>query len=90
MRRDRIGDQLGDLPGLGPASAAMLREAGIETVAELRALGAPAAYARIRFAAQRGATLNLLWGLHAALAGMDWRSIDAETKARLRREAGML
>jgi DNA transformation protein and related proteins len=78
------------LPGLGPVSASMLREAGIETEDDLRAIGAAAAFARVRFHLPGRVSLNLLWGLHAALEGVDWRHIDAETKARLRREAGRM
>jgi DNA transformation protein and related proteins len=79
--------RLVDLPNLGPQSAVLLREAGIETETELRALGAAAAYARVRFLCPNRASLNLLWALHGAIEGVDWRTLNAETKARLQHEA---
>ncbi len=79
---------LHDLPGLGPKSAAWLSEVGIDTEAALRSLGAVAAYRRVKHWNPRLASLNLLYALHAALNGLHWRAVDAETKARLRAEAG--
>ncbi len=75
------------LRSLGPKSAAWLKEIGIETEAELRATGAAAAYRRLKAWNPKGITLNMLWALHAALADIHWKAIDAETKARLKREA---
>jgi DNA transformation protein len=77
------------LRNIGPASAKMLREAGITSEAELRASGAAAAFAQVKFLFPRHATLHLLWALHGALADLDWRALDAETKLRLEREAGL-
>ena len=47
-RRDET--PAGALRNLGPKSAVMLREAGISTIEELRALGAVKAYARVKCA----------------------------------------
>lgn len=75
------------LPGLGPKSVLWLREVGIETEAELRSVGAVAAYRRLKHWNPRLVSLNALYGLHAALNGLHWRAVDEETKARLRAEA---
>jgi DNA transformation protein and related proteins len=72
---------------LGPKSKAWLKEIGVETDGDLRALGAVEAYRRLKEHNPK-VTLNMLWGLHAALEGGSWRDIDAETKARLTRAAG--
>lgn len=77
------------LPNLGPKTAARLAEVGIATEADLRALGAPAAYARLKHAFPRETSLNALWALHGALTGVPWTALDAATKARLKREAGL-
>jgi DNA transformation protein len=77
------------LPGIGPISAGWLREVGIETEADLRAVGAAAAYRRLKHWAPKRVSLNALWGLYSALTGVPWNQIDAETKARLREEAGL-
>jgi DNA transformation protein and related proteins len=80
---------LSGLRNLGPASARMLTEAGIETAEELQALGAAKAFMRVKFVFGRHATLHLLWALHGALAGEDWRALSPETRERLKREAGL-
>jgi len=76
------------LKGLGPKTAAWLEEVGISTVGELRAVGAAGAYRRLRHRDPRGASLNALWALHGALAGIHWTHVDPETKARLLAEVG--
>lgn len=75
------------LPGIGPKSAEWLREVGIETVEALREIGAVAAYRRLQHRDPKRVSLNALYGLHAALEGIPWHAVDAETKARLRAEA---
>jgi len=76
------------LRNLGPVSRRWLAEAGIETEAELRALGAVAAWQRVKFMFGRQVSLNLLYALEATIAGCDWRALPPETKARLQAEAG--
>jgi DNA transformation protein len=79
---------VGRLAGLGPKSEAWLREVGINSEEELRAIGAVAAYRRLKHWNPRLVSLNALYALHAALNGLHWRLVDDETKARLRAEAG--
>jgi DNA transformation protein len=81
-------DSPASLPGLGPKTAAWLAEVGITTVAELRQVGAVAAYARLKHRDPKQVSRNALWGLYAALNGMRWTDISAEVKARLLSEAG--
>jgi DNA transformation protein and related proteins len=78
------------LRNIGPASAVMLREAGITSEDKLRELGAAAAFVQVKFLYPRHTTLHLLWALHGALEGIDWRALDAADKARLKREAGLI
>lgn len=59
---------LADLPNLGPKSAQMLARAGITTLHQLRELGAVADYVAANRAGGN-VSLNLLWGLEAALLG---------------------
>jgi DNA transformation protein len=77
----RITD-IAALPHLGPASRAMLAGAGIVDVPQLRRLGAVAAFARVRARSPR-ASLNLLWALHGALTGVDWRQVAREDRTTL-------
>jgi DNA transformation protein and related proteins len=74
--------QLSALPGLGPKSTAMLRAAGIHTVADLQALGSVAAYVAVKRVTPH-ATLNLLWALEGALTGMGWQQVAAEHRTGL-------
>lgn len=79
---------LEDLPGLGPKTVAWLRDVGINSEADLRALGAVAVYRRLKHWNPKRVSRNALWGLHAALLGIPWTSIDAATKRHLLEQAG--
>jgi DNA transformation protein and related proteins len=73
---------LDDLPNLGPRSREMLVAAGIRSVAQLRALGAVAAFAQVRRVDPR-ASLNLLWALEGALSGLPWQAVAREHRTSL-------
>lgn len=73
---------MSELPGLGPASAAMLRTAGIRSVRQLKHLGAVRAFQRVQ-AAGRRPSLNLLWALEGALTGRPWREVARLERTRL-------
>lgn len=73
---------LSAVPNLGPKSAQMLAAAGVTTLAELRTLGAVAAYLRVRRAEPK-ASLNLLWALEGAVIGMPWQQVAREHRTRL-------
>jgi hypothetical protein len=70
------------LRNLGPASARMLAEAGITSLAALRKLGAVRAWQRVRARHPR-ASLNLLWALEGALTSRDWQAIARTERTRL-------
>lgn len=70
------------LPGLGPKSREMLAAAGITGLAQLRRLGAVAAYVRVRKSSPR-ASLNLLWALEGALSGTPWQVVAREHRTSL-------
>lgn len=73
---------LAALPNLGVRSASMLDAAGIHSEAELRALGAVAAYARVKRSGARPG-LNLLWALEGALSGIPWQIVAREHRTSL-------
>lgn len=70
------------LQGLGPKSIAMLREAGIGSLARLREVGAVEAYVMVKRAGCRP-SLNLLWGLESVLSGEHWRDVAKKHRASL-------
>lgn len=80
---------LASLPNLGPASARWLVGAGIGTVAELRRVGAVAAFNRVAVREGRAATANLLYALYAALEDKHWTEVTQAEKAHLRHAAGL-
>ncbi len=71
-----------DLEGLGPKSEEMLARAGITTVEELQEIGAVVAFVRAR-RADPGVSLNLLWGLEAALSGLPWQEVARKYRTSL-------
>jgi DNA transformation protein len=71
------------LRNLGPKSAMMLAEAGIQTVDELRAIGPARAYARVIANRKRGASLNLLWSMAAGLDDRGWQDVSEAEKDSL-------
>ena len=83
------GRSIDSLRNLGPASAAWLREAGVETVEDLERLGAVVAYRLVK-RRQPKASLNFLWALAAGLDDLDWRELSAGRKASLKAELGGL
>lgn len=89
MRRRRDGgppradDPVGTLSGIGPHTIQALAHIGVATIGQLRKLGAVEAFARLRFAHGKGVTLNMLYGIDAALAGIDWRLIAPARKKAL-------
>lgn len=76
---------LEQLPNLGPKSSQWMREAGIKSLEQLRAIGPVLAY-RIVKNIQPQASLNLLWALAAGLEGIDWRELPADYKQRLKQQ----
>jgi DNA transformation protein len=73
---------IASLPNLGPKSKEMMAAANITTVAQLRKLGAVAAYARVKQINAR-ASLNLLWALEGALTGLPWQVVAREHRTSL-------
>lgn len=73
---------LADLRNLGPKSQQALAKVGVVSVAQLRRLGAVAAYAKAK---RSGAniSLNLLWALEGALSGLPWQEVAREHRTSL-------
>lgn len=73
---------IADLPNFGPKSKTMLAKAGIDTVEQLRNLGAVRAYLQVK---RNGgnASLNLLWAMEGALTGQHWQHVARHDRLRL-------
>jgi len=75
--------RLRDLPGLGLKSEAMLQRVGIETVAQLRELGAVQAYMKVQRSSHKPPGMNLLYALVGAIEGVHWQTVAREQKSAL-------
>ena len=82
--RDRTVDEL---KNLGPVTARLLHEVGIETERQLRQVGAVAAYRRLKHLAPRQITLVCLYALQGALTDTHWNELPGLLKEELRRQA---
>ena len=72
------------IPNLGRIAARQLAEVGIKTEAELRAVGAAAAFARLRQHFGRGINFNYLYALAGALKGIAWEQMPENERLDLR------
>ena len=75
------------LSGLGPVTEGRLREAGIETLQDLKAIGAVEAYRRLKFMMPKQVSLNALYALEAVLRDCHWLHLPADVKSALQEEA---
>lgn len=83
VRKDDIGEAM----NVGPTVAAALREVGIATVADLRAIGALATWERLRRLRPRLGTARTLVQLEGAARGVRVGQLPATDREQLRRFA---
>lgn len=77
-------DGIGSLPNLGSYMTRCLAEIDVHSAGDLRSLGAVEAYARLKFRFGREMSLNALWAMDAALAGIHWQHVSEGRKAVLK------
>lgn len=65
----------------------MLAEIDVFNESDLRAIGAVQAYRRLKFRFGRQVSLLALYTMEAALLDRDWRSLNAQEKERLQKDA---
>ena len=70
------------LRNIGPKSMAWLRQTGVRTLEDLKAVGALAAYVRVKRAGFRP-SLNLLYALEGAILDCHWQDIPEARRAEL-------
>ena len=71
---------------MGPKSREWLASVGIHTLDDVARLGVVETYKRVRAAHPDKVSLNLLWGLQAALLEIPWQELPEDIKAQLRRQ----
>lgn len=72
------------LPNLGAVMVRKLKEAGIETPEQLRAMGAKQAWRQIRALADPGICLSALQALEGAVRGVRWHDLPPEAKQEMK------
>jgi hypothetical protein len=70
------------LRNIGPKSAAQLRQVGVRTLDDLRALGSLEAFVKLKRAGFKP-SLNLLYALEGALLDCHWQQIPEERRSDL-------
>lgn len=75
-----------DLKNLGDRSGELLAAVGIETEADLRELGAVAAYTKVKAAFPRHVTLSMLDALQGALMDLPMKELPTWLREELRRQ----
>jgi len=77
--------KIAGIRNLGPTSAQWLRAIGVETRAELAALGSVNAYHLLKLQGYP-VSLNLVYAIEAALLDIHWTHLPPELKASLREQ----
>jgi DNA transformation protein len=80
---------LEEAPNLGKVMAQKLKSVGINTLEELKMIGAEQAFMRTR-AVDPGACINSLMALEEAIQGMRWHDLPPERKEELKAFKKML
>lgn len=79
---------IAQMRNLGPAMQSWLADVDIHNAAELRQIGPVPAYQRLKFRFGKNVNILALYAMHASLLDIDWRDIDAATKAQLKSALG--
>jgi hypothetical protein len=73
------------MKSLGPKSTEWLASVGVFSLDDVARLGVIETYKLVKAAYPEKVTLNMLWGLQAALLGIRWDELPPDFKAELRR-----
>ena len=74
------------MKNIGPRSRQWLAEVGIYTIDDLRRAGSITTYKMLKERYPRKVSLNLLWGLEAAIRDVDWRELTETNKEELKKK----
>lgn len=77
---------IASLRNLGPKTGTWLIEAGVETVGDLRRLGAVEVFRRLKMMRSRQVSLNALWAMQAGLMDLPWTALPPAIKEQLRQQ----
>lgn len=74
------------MKNMGPKSREWLASIGINTLDDVAALGVVETYKRVKAVYPERVSLNLLYGLQAALLDIPWNELPSDIKAELRKQ----
>lgn len=74
------------MKNIGPKSSEWLASVGVHTLDDVAAIGVIEAYKRVKAAYPDKVSLNLLYGLQAALLDLPWNEMPPDIKAELKRQ----
>ena len=75
------------MKNLGPKSSEWLASIGVYSLEDVARLGVVETYKRVKAVYPEKVTLNMLWGLQAALMDIPWYELPPDIKEQLRKEA---
>jgi len=73
---------------IGPKSSEWLASVGIHTLEDVAKLGVVETYLRVKAAYPEKVSLNMLYGLQAALLDIPWSELPQDIKNELKRQVG--
>ena len=74
------------MKNLGPKSSGWLAAVGVHSLEDVASLGVVETYKRVKAAYPEKVTLNMLWGLQAALLDIRWDELPPDIKSELRKQ----
>ena len=74
------------MKNIGPKSSEWLASVGVHTLDDVARLGVVETYKRVKAVFPEKVTLNMLWGLQAALLDIPWNELPPDIKRELRKQ----
>lgn len=74
------------MKNLGPKSRLWLESIGVYTLEDVATIGVVETYKRVKMAYPEKVSLNMLYGLQAALMDINWKDLPLDIKEDLKRQ----
>lgn len=74
------------MKNMGPKSSEWLASVGVHTLDDVANLGVVETYLRVKAAYPEKVSLNLLYGLQAALLDLPWNELPPDIKSELKKQ----
>jgi hypothetical protein len=78
------------MKNMGPKSSEWLASVGIHTLDDVARIGVVESYLRVKAAYPDKVSINLLYGLQAALLDLPWNELPPDLKTELKRQVDKL